>query len=556
MSAFQSIKNFLLTDKETLIASEARGTTVGSTGDGAAFPTGLDGGDGFGNLSNMLTLDSSLMQRYADYENMDDYPELSAALDYYADDSTIPDSIHGKTIWAMSRDRLFRDLVDDCLHRRMRIEEDIWAAVRTFCKYGNLFAENVLAEDKGLVGLNWLPVPTVRRVVDRRGALLGYVQDTASEFNFVYTDFEKLLKDRDSKDANKDGKPGRELNFFYPWEVTHWRLRSKHMRSLYGYSILDSARWIWKRLQLLEDTALVYKLTRSPARYAFYIDTSDLPPKQAMALVEKVRRRFKKRKLIDPTTGKLDFRYNPLTPDEDFFIPVRKDKEATRIDVIAGPDYQNMDDIEYFRGKLMFSVKIPRSYWANDAEANKSGLAQEDVRFARTAMRIQREFRNGLKHSVRVHLAALNIDPDSTKWDIKMSVPSAIFELQQIEVLNAQAGLASSLGEYFDKEWILQHVFHATEDDAAYITQQKAAELDREAKQGAATEQSISELYPNAAPPEEGEAPAVEDIVVDERIARLMESQEETRKITNRVLKEVGKMKPHITRLAVGQRRR
>ena len=541
MSAFQSIKNFLLMDKESLIADGARGAAVVPAHDGTVLPMGADGGEGYNNLSSMLTLDAGLMYRYADYENMDDYPELSAALDYYADDTTIPDSIHGKTIWAASRDRLFRDLIDDCLHRRMRIEEDIWPAVRTFCKYGNLFAENVVAENMGLVGLNWLPVPTVRRVVDKRGALLGYVQDTACEFNFVYSDFEKLLKNR-------------ELNFFYPWEVTHWRLRSKYMRSLYGYSILDSARWIWKRLQMLEDTALVYKLTRSPARYAFYIDTSDLPPKQAMALVEKVRRRFKKRKLIDPSTGKLDFRYNPLTPDEDFFIPVRKDKESTRIDVIAGPDYQNMDDIEYFRGKLMFAVKIPRSYWSNEAEANKGGLAQEDVRFARTAMRIQREFRNGLKHSIRVHLAALNIDPDSAKWDIKMSVPSAIFELQQIEVLNAQAGLASSLEQYFDKEWILQHVFHATEDDAAYITQEKAAELDRESKQSAATEQSIADLYPDAAPPEEnGEAPALEDVVVDKRIERLIESQEETRKYSKKVLKEVGKMKPAITQMILGQ---
>jgi hypothetical protein len=479
----------------------------------------------------------------------------SSALDYYADDTTIPDSIHGKTIWAVSRDHLFRDLIDDCLHRRMRIEEDIWPAVRTFCKYGNLFAENVVADKLGLVGLNWLPVPTVRRVVGKRGNLLGYVQDTACEFNFIYSDFERLLKERDKKD--KDTTQGRDLEFFYPWEITHWRLRSKYMRSLYGYSILDPARWIWKRLQMLEDTALVYKLTRSPARYAFYIDTSDLPPKQAMALVEKVRRRFKKRKLIDPSTGKLDFRYNPLTPDEDFFIPVRKDKESTRIDVIAGPDYQNMDDIEYFRGKLMFSVKIPRSYWTSDAEPNKGQVAQEDVRFARTAMRIQREFRNGIKQSVRVHLAALNIDPDSTKWDIKMSVPSAIFELQQIEVLNAQAGLASSLENWFDKEWIIQHVFHATEDDAAYVMQQKAAERDREAKQAAATEQEIANIFPDAKPPEPpGEASAQEDIAVDERIQRLIESQEETRKTTKKVLKEVAKMKPTFFRMVANDRRR
>lgn len=554
MSAFSSIQSFLFGDKETLVAEKARGVAIAPVSDGVA-PMGSDGGEAYGHLSSMLTIDAGLMERFADYENMDDYPEISAALDYYADDSTIPDSVHGKTIWATSRDKLFRDLIDDCLHRRLRIEEDAWAAVRTFCKYGNLYAENVVVDGMGLVGLNWLPVPTVRRVVNKKGALLGYVQDIGCEFNFVYTEFEQLLKNRDNKKS--ESTQGGDLEFFYPWEITQWRLRSKHMRGLYGYSLLDSARWIWKRLQMLEDTALVYKLTRSPARYAFYIDTSDLPPKQAMALVEKVRRRFKKRKLIDPATGKLDFRYNPLSPDEDFFIPVRNAKEATRIDVIAGPDYQNMDDIEYFRSKLLSALKIPKSYLGIEADANKGQLAQEDVRFARTAMRIQREFRNGLKHSIRVHLAALGIDPDSTKWDIKMSVPSAIFELQQIEVLTAQASLADSLGDYFDKEWLLQHVFHATEDDAAFISQQKSAELDREAKQGAATEQEIANLYPDASGAEEGgEAPAVESITVDERIERLIEATEETRKTTKRVLQEVGKMKPKLTRIAVDGRRR
>ena len=549
-------------DKESAVAQVARGSAQANPM--MAGVPGIGGSDAYQNLSEMLLVDTNLMKRYADYENMDDYPELASALDIYADDSTIPDSIHGKTVWASSRDAIIRDIIDDCLHRRLRIEEDAWSATRALCKYGNLYSEN-LVTDIGVVGLNWLPPPSMRRIVDEKGSLLGFVQDTSGNFNFKFDDFETLLKERDKREnvAKNTGQiHDHTLVFFYPWEITHWRIRSKHMRALYGYSILDPARWIWKRLVMLEDTALVYKLTRSPGRYAFYIDTGDLPPKQAMMLVDKVRRRFKKKKLVDPTTGKLDFRYNPLTPDEDFFVPVRNQKEATRIDTIAGPDWQAVDDIEYFRSKLFSAIKIPKQYLGLEGETNKAALAQEDVRFARTVFRIQREFKNGLRKIIRLHLAAINIDPDSVKWDIKMTVPSAIFELQQIEVMNAQAGLASSLEEFFPRPWIMERVFHATEDEAGWLSTEKAAERDREAKQAAATQQDISKMYPEAdinAGDEEGAPPAAEDVVVDDRIKSLIESHQESARATKLVSRKVDKMSSKVTFLtqrAANDRRR
>ena len=113
------------------------------------------------------------------------------------------------------------------------------------------------------------------------------------------------------------------LVVFYPWEVVHWRLRSKFISPVYGYGVLDSVRGTWKRLCLLEDSALIYKLTRSPGRYAFYVDTADLPPHQAIAYVDQVRRRYKKKKVIDQSTGQIEFRNNVLSPDDDFWVIIK-----------------------------------------------------------------------------------------------------------------------------------------------------------------------------------------------------------------------------------------
>lgn len=525
------IKKLSSRDKEQKVAEEARGVSIGSAPVGQ--PSSYMGGttaEGYQILHENLAIDTDLMRRYADYENMDDYVETSAALDMYADDSTIPDSIHGNTIWALSRDKIIRDIIDDCLHRRLRIEEDIWVAVRTLCKYGNCFAE-ILVNEIGVVGLNWLPVATMRRIVDEKGALIGFVQDTTGTFSFNYnlivSDMKggKLPKQKDEDEKKK-------LIFFRPWEVVHWRLRSKMMRAQYGYSVLDSARWIWKRLVMMEDTALVQKLTRAPGRYAFYVDTGDLPPREAMALVKKVKRTYKKTRLIDPSTGQLDFRYNPLSPHEDFWIPTRGGKESTRIEVISGPDVQMMDDVEYFQNKLIAAIKVPRSYLGlgDTADETSKSLAAADVRFARACMRIQREFIMGMKKVIRVHLAALNIDPDSIKWKLKMTVPSAIFEMQQIEVMNAQAALASSMGEWVSKPWILQHVFHMSEDDAAFATREKQQENDDDAKREAATQSDIMRLYPalQEMPPAAEESISGSGTMLTEELIGLKKVIEET----------------------------
>ena len=532
MSWLDTVKKWWGGETEKKVLDTARGTSQGGE---LELMFGED--ERVQALSDQLTVDPNLTASYIDIENMDDYPTLSAALDIYADDATILDSIHNKTIWATSRDKVVRDIINDLLHRRLRIEDDIWAAVRTMCKYGNLYAENVITDD-GVIGLKWLPAPTMRRIVNRQGALLGFVQDITGEFSFRLEDMSDIEKLR--KESKND-----QIVFFYPWEVTHWRIRSKRMTAQYGTSVLDSARWIWKRLVMMEDSALVFKLTRSWARYAFYIDTGDLPTKQAMALVKKVQRAYKKRKLMDPSTGQLNFRYNPLSPTEDFFVPTRGGKESTRIDMVSGLESQSMEDIEYFQSKLLSAIKIPRNYLM-EGEPNKGQVAQEDVRFARTELRIQREFKAGVKKIVRIHLAALNIDPDSVKWDIDMTVPSSIFELQQIEVLNAQAALASSLEEYYPKWWILEHIFHHTKDDAAFITTSRSDESDTELKRQAGVQADIIDRYPEAAGMQDQAEMSVESRE-DKRIDQLLDLVEENNSKHRQVMKDLKKIAPQIT---------
>lgn len=442
---------------------------------------GYSGYSGFDQLSDSLRMEDTLLYRYADYEEMDDYPEIGSALDVYADDATVQDAQHNTCIWPISPDRTVREILDDLLYRRMRVDEDIYALTRGLAKYGNAYAE-ILANETGVVGLNYLPAPTMRRVEDEKGNLIGFVQSLDSRF---LMDNRNLIADIKAK------KLPEGTTFFEPYEVVHWRLQGKRVHSTYGYSVLDSARWIFRRLVMAEDSALIYKLTRAPARFAFYVDTGNLPPAQRTAYVNQVKQAYKKKKFYNPATGKLDFRANPLAMDEDFWIPTANGVDSTRIDVVSGPDYQTTDDLEYFRGKLFSALKVPRRYLGFDGGESRASLSQEDVRFARTIQRLQREVRNGYKKVCRIHLAALNIDPDQISYDLKMTTSSTIFELSQLELLNARAGAAAALVEYLPKEWILEKIFEFSKDDATYIQQSKKNETRDEALFAADTEAKV-----------------------------------------------------------------
>jgi hypothetical protein len=311
-------------------------------------------------------------------------------------------------------------------------------------------------------------------------------------------EFQKILATRTNaiRQAMQPGQarvPGnilQRVNALEPWEVAHFRLRGKHRRSVYGYSVLEPARWIWKRLMLLEDAAMIYRLQRAPERFAFYVDVGDLPPAEALAFVNKIRQQHKKKRFVNPSTGKLDLKFEPLSQDDDFWVPVRKGVEGTRIEVLGGPSWQHMDDVEYFQTKLFTAVKVPKAYLAQDENTARAVLSSEDVRFARSVLRVQREVRNGLRKVTRTHLAALNIDPYSHEYTIHMTVPSAIFELAQLEVRNARADLASRMREHVSLRWVLENVYLLSDEDIKIIIQERSEDVIREGKAQAEVEKA------------------------------------------------------------------
>jgi hypothetical protein len=399
----------------------------------------------------------------------------NSAHHYFTNDATQPDIDTGKTVWVHSSDEAIKSMSDVLLNKRLRIEDDIWSMVYTTVKMGNNY-EEVLITDNGVVGLNSLPCPTMRRVEQSNGSIIGYVQDITGKFTQDASDLRGMLAGQ--------AKVPDHVALFEEWQVLHTRLRGTARRTPYGFGVADGARWIWKRLVLLEDSMLIYKLTRAPARFAFYIDVTDIPSDKVESFLRKAKQDLRKQKLVNPRTQRLDMRMNPMDNLQDFFIAVRENRELARVEVLQGPDYQATEDVEYFQRKLHGVLKIPRNYLGqDDGIPARSILSYEDVRSARVTMGIQREVRNSIRRLIQIDLAARGINPFRQDLQVMMTVPSGIYELAHNEIKNARADFATRVQPFVSMRYIQEKILKLTGDQIERIEKEREEDQKKEAAQ-------------------------------------------------------------------------
>lgn len=426
-------------------------------------------------LQDYTRIEQDLIARYVDYEDQDESPLISSALDIYADDSTQQDHLHNHTVWIESEDEDIRKDLNFLLHHVLRVEEKIWGTTRTLVKYGNDFSELVARDKEGVLAMNHLPPPTMRRIEipaeigkfysreQIAPETVGYIYDPKGVFKISTREFIHELTSRMTNTFDPNKNP-LSSSVFEGWECVHMRLLGKRPDSIYGWGVGEPCRWIYKRLVLLEDSIILHRLTRAPSRYAFYVDVSGIPPQETNNYLNKIKQGMKRQKFINPATGKMDMRFQPLSPDQDFFLGVRDGKESTRVEPLAGPVYDAIEDIKYFENKLFAALKVPKPFLTYEESTAKTNLSAEDARFARTVLRIQRELKNGYRKVCEVHLASRGINPLAVNFSVEMTLPSAIFELAQLEIKSAELELADKFQAYAPQEWIMTQVLGFSEE--------------------------------------------------------------------------------------------
>jgi hypothetical protein len=312
-------------------------------------------------LLSMLQIDYDIEGRFQDYLEMDEFPEISSALDIIADDVTAPDE-DGNIVRVTSETPGIKEEVN-YLFKRLKIEDEIWEITRALCKFGNEF-EEIVYDDKGVIGLIYLPPITMRRIENRRGILVGFVQSFTKDFAILPDQVEQIIAKGDPSQYIQGNKI-----IFEPWEVVHARYRARDRRSIYGYSVVEPARWIWKRLLILEDAVLIYRLTRAADRWIIYVNVGDLPLPQAEVYVRKVMSSMKRKKVIDPSSGKLTERFNPLCVAGDTKVPLLDGRVLTIVELVKEYE-EGKENWVYSVDPQTLEIKAGKIVWAGKTRLN------------------------------------------------------------------------------------------------------------------------------------------------------------------------------------------
>jgi len=375
-----------------------------------------------------------------DFDQMEYTPEIASSLDIYADEMTTYSQIQDMLKINCSNDEI-KTILSSLYSNILNLQFNLFGWCRTMCKYGDFFLYLDIDENEGIKTVVGLPPQEVERLEGEDPTNPNYIQ---FQWNSGGLTFEN-------------------------WQMAHFRILGNDKYSPYGTSVLEPARRIWRQLTLLEDAMMSYRIVRSPERRVFYIDVGNIAPQDVEQYMQRIMTQMKRNQVVDSQTGRVDLRYNPLSVEEDYFMPVRGDS-SSKIESLPGGTFTgDIDDVKYLRDKLFSALKVPQSYLSRGegADEDKSTLAQKDIRFARTIQRLQRSVLSEIEKIGVIHLYTLGFRGDDlVNFSLTLNNPSKIAELQELEHWRTKFDVAQGATEgFFSKRWVATNLFGLSDDE-------------------------------------------------------------------------------------------
>jgi len=402
---------------------------------------------------------------FYDYESMEFTPEISTALDIYAEESTTPNE-DGHILQIYSESKRIKGILADLFNNTLDINTNLQMWIRNTCKYGDNFVYLKLDSEKGIIGCVQLPNIEVERLERGMSPRTPNSEVRPDEKGLRFKWKEKQM----------------EFNTF---EVAHFRLLGDDRKLPYGTSMLEKARRIWKQLVLSEDAMLIYRTSRAPERRVFKVFVGNMDDKDVEPYVQRVANKFKRDQIVDNKTGNVDLRFNQMAVDQDYFIPVRDATQTMPIETLpGGTNLSEIADIEYIQKKLVCALRIPKAYLGfEEPVGDGKNLSLLDIRFARTINRIQKNILSELNKIAIVHLFLLGFEDELQNFTLGLNNPSKQADLLMVDVWKEKVLLYKDLVSEIPNSlaptsatWAKKHIFGFSDEDIKLDTQRQRME--------------------------------------------------------------------------------
>ena len=430
------------------------------------------------------------------YREMANHPELEMAIDDIVNEAITHD-VSGKTI----------DIVLDNLKQPETIKKKITEEFHNVLKmlnFGNLsddlfkrwyidgriYYHVVVDETKprdGIQELRYIDPRKIRKVreikKDRDPKTGAQIIASIAEY-YVYND-----KGTVTQSYTSSVNAGLRIA---PESIINVNSGLMDAKNTFVISYLHKAIKPLNQLRMIEDAVVIYRLSRAPERRIFYIDVGNLPKGKAEQYLKDIMAKYRNKMVYDASTGELRDDRKHMSMLEDFWLPRREGGKGTEITTLpAGQNLGELEDVKYFRQKLLNALNVPISR----LEPQQGGMigvgrttevTRDEVKFTKFIVRLRNKFSQIFDHALKIQLVLKGIctleEWDDFKEDIYYNYmkDNNFTEMRDAEILRERLSVLQTvdpyIGRYYSMEWVQKNVLQMDKETIAEMKKQIAKE--------------------------------------------------------------------------------
>ena len=430
------------------------------------------------------------------YREMANHPELEMAIDDIVNEAITHD-VSGKTI----------DIVLDNLKQPETIKKKITEEFQNILKmlnFGNLsddlfkrwyidgriYYHVVVDETKpreGIQELRYIDPRKIRKVreikKDRDPKTGAQIIASIAEY-YVYND-----KGTVTQSYTSNVNAGLRIA---PESIINVNSGLMDAKNTFVISYLHKAIKPLNQLRMIEDAVVIYRLSRAPERRIFYIDVGNLPKGKAEQYLKDIMAKYRNKMVYDASTGELRDDRKHMSMLEDFWLPRREGGKGTEITTLpAGQNLGELEDVKYFRQKLLNALNVPISR----LEPQQGGMigvgrttevTRDEVKFTKFIIRLRNKFSQIFDNALKIQLVLKGIctleEWDDFKEDIYYNYmkDNNFTEMRDAEILRERLSVLQTvdpyIGRYYSMEWVQKNVLQMDKETIAEMKTQIAKE--------------------------------------------------------------------------------
>lgn len=291
----------------------------------------------------------------------------------------------------------------------------------------------------------------------------------------------------DNADANSYRHKSPD-KIFYDEQITSINSGIWSMDKKFPLSYLNKAMKAINQLNLIEDSLVIYRITRSPEKRAWFIPTGDLPKAKAEEYLRSIMNKFRQKRIYNTETGSMENKNRSISVLEDAWFPISKDGISPRVETIAGsnPNFGDFSDVDYFLNKVYKALGVPQNRRVTDSRVtlgNTVDIEKDELKFFKYILKLRRKFNNLFVDLMKKDLLAKKV-LSLEDWMIIQEKINFVYansneysEVKHNQIISMKVESATSAVSLIEtgilsKEYIQREILRMNDEDMAKVKQE------------------------------------------------------------------------------------